>query len=105
MWDLPIDYVTHSVQELARLADHVVLFSQGRIIASGSAQQIMSDAKFSHLFGEEMGSVFDTVVNSHCDKYVMTELECEGVTIQCLHELKLHVGKHVWALIKAVAIC
>lgn len=178
MWDLPIVYVTHSVQELARLADHVVLFNQGRIIASGSAQQIMSDAKFSHLFGEEMGSVFDTVVNRHCDKYVMTELECEGVTfkvpgeiaesgerqrcrilasdvgialdepvattvlnrlpakivdiesksvktgevlvvlelgnhqsllarvtIQSLHELNLHVGKHVWALIKAVAIC
>lgn len=27
------------------------------------------------------------------------------VTIQSLHELNLHVGKHVWALIKAVAIC
>ncbi len=178
MWDLPIVYVTHSVQELARLADHVVLFNQGNIIASGSAQQIMSDAQFSHLFGDEMGSVFDTVVKSRCDKYAMTELTCDGVplfvpgevaelgerqrcrilasdvgialdepvsttvlnrlpariieietksiqsgevlavlelenqqrllariTIQSQHELNLHVGKRVWALIKAVAIC
>jgi molybdate transport system ATP-binding protein len=80
VWDLPIIYVTHSVQELARLADHIVLFNQGSIIASGGAQQVMSDAQFSHLFGEEMGSVFDTVVQSHCEKYGMTEVVCDNVT-------------------------
>ncbi|WP_329353083.1 molybdenum ABC transporter ATP-binding protein [Vibrio natriegens] len=80
VWDLPIIYVTHSVQELARLADHIVLFNQGSIIASGGAQQVMSDAQFSHLFGEEMGSVFDTVVQSHCEKYGMTEVVCDSVT-------------------------
>ncbi len=178
MWDLPIIYVTHSVQELARLADHVVLFAQGNIIASGSAQQLMSDAQFSHLFGEEMGSVFDMVVKRRCEKYAMTELGCDNVTLyvpreignigerqrcrilasdvgialeepvsttvlnrlpakiveiekksiqsgevltvleldnqqrllarislQSQHELNLQVGKRVWALIKAVAIC
>ncbi|MBE3666702.1 molybdenum ABC transporter ATP-binding protein [Vibrio navarrensis] len=177
-WDLPIIYVTHSVQELARLADHIVLFHQGNIVASGGAQQIMSDAKFSHLLGEEMGSVFDTVVKKHGEKYGMTELmygdvifhvpgkiatlgerkrcrilasdvgialdepvsttvlnrlpatiiEVESasiqmgevlvvlelinqqrllakVTVKSLHELNLHQGKRVWALIKAVAIC
>ncbi|WP_243978007.1 molybdenum ABC transporter ATP-binding protein [Vibrio natriegens] len=80
VWDLPIIYVTHSVQELTRLADHIVLFNQGSIIASGGAQQVMSDAQFSHLFGEEMGSVFDTVVQSHCEKYGMTEVVCDNVT-------------------------
>ena len=80
VWDLPIIYVTHSVQELARLADHIVLFNQGSIIASAGAQQVMSDAQFSHLFGEEMGSVFDTVVKSRCEKYAMTELSCDEVT-------------------------
>lgn len=80
VWDLPIIYVTHSVQELARLADHIVLFNQGSIIASAGAQQVMSDAQFSHLFGEEMGSVFDTVVKSRCEKYAMTELSCDDVT-------------------------
>lgn len=80
VWDLPIIYVTHSVQELTRLADHIVLFNQGNIIASSGAQQVMSDAQFSHLFGEEMGSVFDTVVKSRCEKYAMTELSCDDVT-------------------------
>ncbi|MFN1549275.1 molybdenum ABC transporter ATP-binding protein [Vibrio natriegens] len=80
VWDLPIIYVTHSVQELTRLADHIVLFNQGSIIASGGAQQVMSDAQFSHLFGEEMGSLFDTVVKSRCEKYAMTELSCDDVT-------------------------
>jgi molybdate transport system ATP-binding protein len=93
MWDLPIIYVTHSVQELARLADHIVLFNQGSIIASGGAQQVMSDAQFSHLFGEEMGSVFDTVVKSRCEKYAMTELSCDDVTFYVPGETA-NTGEH-----------
>ncbi|ANQ24024.1 molybdenum ABC transporter ATP-binding protein [Vibrio natriegens] len=93
VWDLPIIYVTHSVQELARLADHIVLFNQGSIIASGGAQQVMSDAQFSHLFGEEMGSVFDTVVQSHCEKYGMTEVVCDNVTFHIPGETA-NIGEH-----------
>ncbi|WMN88929.1 molybdenum ABC transporter ATP-binding protein [Vibrio parahaemolyticus] len=93
VWDLPIIYVTHSVQELARLADHIVLFNQGSIIASAGAQQVMSDAQFSHLFGEEMGSVFDTVVKSRCEKYAMTELSCDDVTFYVPGETA-NTGEH-----------
>jgi molybdate transport system ATP-binding protein len=62
--DLPILYVTHSMQELARLADHIVLFDKGSILASGSAHS----------------SVLDTnVVAMHENR--MTELDCDGLTI------------------------
>lgn len=78
--DLPILYVTHSMQELARLADHIVLFDKGSILASGSAHSIMSDPKFDALFGDEIGSVFDSkVVAMHENR--MTELDCDGLTI------------------------
>ncbi|MEF1289832.1 molybdenum ABC transporter ATP-binding protein, partial [Vibrio sp. M260118] len=62
---IPIIYVTHSVIEVARLAEHLVLFEQGRVIASAPAKQIMADPKFESMFGDEMGSVFETQVKSH----------------------------------------
>lgn len=78
--DLPILYVTHSMQELARLADHIVLFDDGSVLASGDAHSILSDPKFDALFGDEIGSVFDTqVVAMHENQ--MTELDCDGLTI------------------------
>jgi len=78
--DLPILYVTHSMQELARLADHIVLFDKGSIVASGEAHKILSDPKFDVLFGDEIGSVFDTrVVAMHENQ--ITELDCDGLTI------------------------
>ena len=40
--NLPMLYVTHSVDELARLADHLVVLEQGRVRASGPAAELMS---------------------------------------------------------------
>ncbi|CAM3932251.1 Sulfate/thiosulfate import ATP-binding protein CysA [Vibrio aerogenes CECT 7868] len=77
---IPVIYVTHSVKELARLADHVVLFNQGRVVASGNAQEIMSDPKYAEMFGDEVGSIFDTSVVGHHPHH-LTELDMDGVTI------------------------
>ncbi|MGI2030885.1 molybdenum ABC transporter ATP-binding protein [Rhizobium panacihumi] len=38
---LPIVYVSHSVSEVARLADHVVLMKDGRIEATGGASDVL----------------------------------------------------------------
>lgn len=62
---IPIIYVTHSVTEVARLADHLVLLEQGRVIASAPAKKIMADPKFEAMFGDEMGSLIETEVKSH----------------------------------------
>lgn len=85
---IPIVYVTHSVQELARLADHIVLFNQGKIVASASATEVMSDPTFEEIFGHELGSIFNTTIRSH-HPLKMTELDVDGVSILAPG----HVGK------------
>lgn len=63
--DIPVIYVTHSVDELVRLADHVVVMEQGRVALSGAPVEIFSrlntslaqhDDAFSVLTGQLMPS-------------------------------------------------
>jgi molybdate transport system ATP-binding protein len=39
---MPMIYVSHAVEEVARLADHVVLLRQGRVVAQGSAALLLT---------------------------------------------------------------
>jgi len=41
--DIPALYVTHSTEELVRLADHVAVMEQGRVVASGPLVDVFSD--------------------------------------------------------------
>lgn len=41
-FDVPILYVSHSVNEVARLADHVVLLEQGTVVAKGDVSSVFS---------------------------------------------------------------
>ncbi|MCP5346225.1 MAG: molybdenum ABC transporter ATP-binding protein [Gammaproteobacteria bacterium] len=41
--DIPAIYVTHSPDELVRLADHVVVMEQGRVVTGGPLVEVFSD--------------------------------------------------------------
>ncbi len=63
---IPALYVTHSLDELVRLADHVVILEQGRIKASGGIAQTLSDARIAQMIGDEAGIMTDgRVVDRH----------------------------------------
>lgn len=55
-WSIPMVYVTHSVQELTRLADHVVVLEQGRVHDQGSMTQLVSSLERPMLVGEQVGA-------------------------------------------------
>ena len=39
--DLPILYVSHAIEEVARLADRVILMAQGKVVSDGPSQQVL----------------------------------------------------------------
>jgi molybdate transport system ATP-binding protein len=49
--DLPIVYVSHAVDEVVRLADQVVLVSEGRVAATGTAAEVMGRPELRQLAG------------------------------------------------------
>lgn len=60
--DIPVLYVTHSADELARLADHLVVLENGKITASGPATDLMSRADFPAPMGNDIGVLLQTTV-------------------------------------------
>jgi molybdate transport system ATP-binding protein len=63
---LPILYVTHSIDELAWLADSVVLLADGRSLARGSAREILERSDIARLAGiDEPGTILEAKTLRH----------------------------------------
>lgn len=63
---MPILYVTHSVEEIARLADHVAILEAGRITRQGPIFDVLSDPEAMPLLGvREAGSILRATVVEH----------------------------------------
>jgi len=55
--DIPIIYVSHSADEVARLADHLVVMEQGSVVASGPLQETLARVDLPIRLGEDRGVV------------------------------------------------
>lgn len=55
--DIPIIYVSHSIDEVAQLADHLVILEQGRVAASGPVADTLARLDLPVRLGEDMGVV------------------------------------------------
>jgi molybdate transport system ATP-binding protein len=52
---IPMLYVTHSADELARLADHLVVLGEGAVKACGAAQEVLSRVDSPAIVGDDAG--------------------------------------------------
>ena len=76
---IPIVYVSHIMDEVIRLADDMVVLSDGRVAAQGPVESIMSRLDLRPLTGRhEAGAVLAARVESHDDAYDLTTLAVTG---------------------------
>jgi molybdate transport system ATP-binding protein len=79
---VPMFYVTHSVEELSRLADDVIVLNSGRIVKTGDVFELLSDLEFSSLTGVAgYGAVIPAVVSARRDAEGLTLLSFDGGTL------------------------
>ncbi len=76
--EIPVLYVSHALDEVARLADHLVLLQQGRVIASGALNETLArlDLPIAHF--DDAGAVIEASVAQHDETYQLTKLEFPG---------------------------
>ena len=76
---LPMVYVSHAIEEVTRLADRLVLVSEGRTIAEGEVAEVLSRADLKPHTGRfEAGAVIETRVARHDERYGLTVLAFDG---------------------------
>ncbi|WP_374317122.1 molybdenum ABC transporter ATP-binding protein [Aquabacterium sp.] len=78
---LPMVYVTHSHEEAARLADHLVLMQSGQVVASGPAAELMArlDLPLSH--ADDAAALIQARVVEHDPVYGQTRLDLAGQSL------------------------
>ncbi len=76
--EIPILYVSHSPDEVARLADQMVLMRGGRIQAVGSITEMLTRSDLPLAHGSEAESIIEATVVGHDDVYHLTNLEFAG---------------------------
>ena len=75
---LPILYVSHAPDEVARLADHLVLLEQGRVLASGPTSAVLARLDLPIALAEDAGVVLEGRVLGHDPDYGLLSLGLPG---------------------------
>lgn len=77
-YNIPMIYVTHSMDEVARLADHLVILEAGKVIAQGSLTELLPRLDLPFHLGEDSGVVIEAKIAEHDKKWHLARAVFEG---------------------------
>lgn len=97
---IPVLYVSHAPDEVARLADHLVLLDQGRVIASGATRELLTRLDLPLAHGDAAAAIIDAVVTRVEPGYHLSHAEFAGGQISLLNPA-LQIGQRVRVRIQA----
>ncbi len=76
--DIPVLYVTHSPEELTRLADHLVVMENGRAIASGNLGETLSRLDLPIQLGEDAGVIIEATIGAVDNEWHLARVDFAG---------------------------
>jgi molybdate transport system ATP-binding protein len=75
---VPILYVSHSVDEVVRLCDHLVMLQAGRIRGAGTVEDVLAQAELVAALGEEFGTILQGTVRGIDADYDLSEIDTDA---------------------------
>ncbi|WP_443699809.1 molybdenum ABC transporter ATP-binding protein [Pseudomonas sp.] len=76
--DIPVLYVSHAQDEVARLADHIVLLREGKALASGPIGETLARLDLPLALGDDAGVVISGTVSAYDAHYQLLSLQLPG---------------------------
>jgi molybdate transport system ATP-binding protein len=73
--DIPVLYVSHAQDEVARLADHLVLLSDGKALASGPIGETLARLDLPMAMGDDAGVIIEGQVSAYDAQYQLLSLQ------------------------------
>ncbi len=75
---MPVLYVTHSLDEVTRLADYLVLLEQGRVLAQGELIEMLARTDLSFGAEQEVGAVLEGTITRRDDQWHLATVAFAG---------------------------
>jgi molybdate transport system ATP-binding protein len=91
---IPVLYVSHAPDEVARLADHLVVMDAGRVLASGPLNETLARLDLPIRLGEDAGVVLDGIVAERDQHWHLLRVQCGGASLW-VRDTGVAVGHHV----------
>ena len=76
--EVPVLYVSHAADEVARLADHLVVMAGGRAVAQGPLSATLARLDLPIRLGEDAGAVFEASVAERDAEWHLARVEFDG---------------------------
>jgi molybdate transport system ATP-binding protein len=79
--DIPVLYVSHAAEEISRLADHLVLLSDGRCVATGPLAETLARIDLPIRLGDDVGVVLAGEIAERDIDWHLARVRCAGIDI------------------------
>jgi molybdate transport system ATP-binding protein len=100
--EIPVLYVSHAQDEVARLADHIVLLSDGKALASGPIGETLARLDLPMALGDDAGVVINGTVSAYDEHYQLLTLQLPASQLQMrVAHAPLALGKQLRFKIQA----
>jgi len=91
---MPILYVSHALDEVVRLADHLVLMDRGRVTASGPLMRILEEQSLLEDSAGEVFTLLEGEVVVQRSEHHLTEVQAGGLLIR-MPCIDIEIGQKV----------
>ncbi len=78
---MPVLYVSHAIDEVARLADHLVMLRAGRVLAAGPLADLLARPDLPLSRPDDAGVVIMAEVAEHDRRYALTRIVFDGASL------------------------
>jgi len=92
--DIPVLYVSHAVDEVARLADRIALMQTGRVVTLGDVHDVFTRLDLPLAHETDAAAIIETTVSAHDETFHLTRLEFVGGMISVSRQA-MAVGERV----------
>jgi len=75
---MPVLFVSHAPDEVARLADHLLLLEAGKVLADGPINDVLTRFDLPLAHDQEAGAIIEATVSGYDETYHLTRLKFAG---------------------------
>lgn len=75
---IPVLYVTHSLEEVARLADHILVMEAGKVVEQGPLFEVLVQLQSSLQEDEDSGAVLEGSITERDDRWHLVRFDFAG---------------------------